>query len=355
MKVLMISGDPWVLESGSDTAKRMEELMLALGELYIVPAYGSAINFIKAFFECAKILKNKKIEIITAQGAEHAAIAWILSGVYKTPWQMQIHTDIMSPYFWQESFKNKIRVMLVKFLLPRADCVRAVSNRIKRSLIKLNKNLDKPDKITVLPVFVDIEKIKNAPIKTDLHKKYPGRFIILMASRITKEKNIGLALEVMREIVTHPLTPSLTVREGDGRRVNPLLLIIGDGPELEALKFEAYEFSLNDNVVFEPRADDLISYYKTCDLFLLTSNYEGYGRTLVEAAASGAKIISSDVGIAPEILEKECVFKIGGQEDLKQKLLLALGLRLPPPKPLSSQTKEEYLKLYKNSLDICQV
>ena len=38
MKVLMISGDPGVLEPGSDTAKRMEELRLALGELYIVPA-----------------------------------------------------------------------------------------------------------------------------------------------------------------------------------------------------------------------------------------------------------------------------------------------------------------------------
>ena len=253
---------------------------------------------------------------------------------------MQIHTDIMNRNFWEESFKNKLRVLMVKFLVPRADCVRVVSNRIKRSLTSLNKNLNKPDKITVLPVFVDTESIKNAPVKTDLHKKYPGRFIILMASRITKEKNIGLALE----------TISL-IREN--KRI--MLLVAGDGPELEPLKFKAYELGLNDSVIFEPHTDNLISYYKTCDLFLLTSNYEGYGRTLVEAAAAGAKIISSDVGIAPEILEKECIFNVGDKEGLKQKLLLALNWRLPLPKPLSSQGKEEYLKLYKNSFEICQI
>ena len=339
MKVLMISGDPEALEPGSDTAKRMEELRLALGELYIVSAYGGIPSFIKAFLECVKIFKNKKIEIITAQSAEHAVIAWALSKLFRMPWQMQIHTDIMNRAFWEESWKNKIRVMLAKFLVSRANRIRVVSNRIKRSLVKFNKNLNQPDKITVLPVFVDVESIKNAPIKTYLHKKYPGRFIILMASRITKEKNIGLAIETISLIRTN-------------KRI--ILLVAGNGPELEALKFKTYKLGLNDGVIFEPHTDDLISYYKTCDLFLLTSNYEGYGRTLIEAAASGAKIISSDVGIAPEILEKECVFKVGNKEDLKQKLLLALNLSLPQPKQFPPQTKEEYLKLYKNSLTLCK-
>jgi len=341
VKVLMISGDPGVSEPGSDTGKRMEELRLALGELYIVPAYGSALNFIKAFFECAKILRNKKIEIITAQSAEHATIAWIFSKLFKVPWQMQIHTDIFSPYFVEHSMFdiNRLRVWLAKFLVSRANRIRVVSNRIKRSLVKFNKNLNQPDKITILPVFVDVEGIKNAPIKTDLHKKYPWRFIILMASRITKEKNIGLALETISLIRTN-------------KRI--ILLVVGNGSELEALKFKVYKLGLNDGVIFEPHTDDLISYYKTCDLFLLTSNYEGYGRTLIEAAASGAKIISSDVGIAPEILEQECVFKVGDKEDLKRKLLSALKLSFPPPKQFSPQTKEEYLKLYKNSLTLCK-
>ena len=62
-----------------------------------------------------------------------------------------------------------------------------------------------------------------------------------------------------------------------------MLLIVGDGSELTKLK--AISHKLKANVIFSPWADDLPSYYKTADLFLLTSNYEGYGRTVVEATA----------------------------------------------------------------------
>ena len=43
----------------------------------------------------------------------------------------------------------------------------------------------------VLPIFVDVKKIQSAKVKIDLHQKYPEYdFIILVASRLTKEKNV---------------------------------------------------------------------------------------------------------------------------------------------------------------------
>jgi len=86
---------------------------------------------------------------------------------------------------------------------------------------------------------------------------------------------------------------------------------------------------------------------------------------LVEAAAVGAKIISSDVGIAPKILEPENIFKVGDKKDLADKLLVALAGpprlasgeagQVKPPRPISIQTKDEYLRLYKKSFEICQI
>ena len=330
MKVLMISGDPGVLDLKSDVGKRMAEYRAVLGGLDILLACGNIFNFISGFFRGLKLMRNR-YDIITAQDMEHSLLAWVFSKLFKIPWQMQIHSDIFSPYFQTESFKNKLRVRLAKFLVPRADCIRVVSERIKNSLTAYGVK-----HITVLPIFVDTEKIKNVLIKTDLHKKYPGRFVILMASRVTKEKNIGLAVEAMKELVTLPL-----------------LLIVGDGPELESLKFKVKSEKLEGNIKFEPYTEDLASYYKTCDLFLLASYYEGYGRTLIEAVAAGAKVISSDVGIAPEILEPENIFKVGNKNDLKEKIVAALNKKLPTPKPLVSQTKGEYLRLYKRSFEIC--
>ena len=52
----------------------------------------------------------------------------------------------------------------------------------------------------------------------------------------------------------------------------------------------------------EPWTDDPFSYYKTADLFLLTSNYEGYGMAVVEAMAAGCPVIMTDVGLAGEVL-----------------------------------------------------
>ncbi|MDO8523146.1 MAG: glycosyltransferase, partial [bacterium] len=188
MKVLMISGDPGVLDPKSSVAKRMEEYRQAFGELDILLCRGNIFNFIYGFFRGLKIIWHKKPDAITAQSPEHAVFAWIFSKIYRIPWQMQIHTDILNPYFAKQSLFNWIRVRLAKFLLPRANGIRVVSERIKKSLVNYKNLLS--DRIAVLPVFVDIEKIKKTPVKIDLHKKYPDKFIILMASRITKEKNI---------------------------------------------------------------------------------------------------------------------------------------------------------------------
>jgi len=47
---------------------------------------------------------------------------------------------------------------------------------------------------------------------------------------------------------------------------------------------------------------ELISYYQTAGIFVYTSIYENFGQTLLEAAAAGLPIISTPVGIAPEIV-----------------------------------------------------
>jgi len=343
MKVLMISGDPGVLDLGSETGKRMEEYRKALGELDILVCRGNIFSFALGFLRGMKMMRRTHYDIITAQDIEHSFLAWMLAKIFGIKWQMQIHTDIFSPYFVKNRAFNKTRVWLAKFLLPRADCVRAVSERIKKSIDtwRLSRQVAAQPPIIVLPIFVDTEKIKNSPIETDLHEKYgKDKFIILMASRITKEKNIGLAINVLRNRLIRTNKPVF-------------LLIVGNGPELPALRRKAYGLGLENNVVFEPYTNDLASYYKTCDLFLLTSNYEGYGRTLIEAASAGAKIISSDVGIAQEILEPENIFKAGDADDLKSKLENAISGEIKQARLPKLPTKAEYLKLFAESFEKC--
>jgi len=301
-------------------------------------------------FDAIKIGKKiEKPDLVTSQDPFETGFAcWRLSKYFKTKLQLQIHTDFLNKYFQNESFLNKIRVKIAKFLIPKADCIRVVSERIKKSLITSGHTL-KPTR--VLPVFVDVEKIKNEPIKVNLKEKYPQfNFIILMASRLTKEKNISMAVEVMKDVV------KLYSRVG--------LVIVGVGPERENLKSQISNLKINKNVILESWMTDLTSYYKTADLFLLTSNYEGYGRTIIEATASGCPVVMTDVGLAGDILESGYggkIIPVGGKKELED-LIKSFCVN---PNSLDSlifysskitdglSSKAEYLARYKKHWEDC--
>lgn len=362
----MISTDRRILEENSEARQRMVEYGNLAEELHIIvfskqkfeirnSKSETKIKILnsdvflyptnsrnKLFYICdgikigKKILREQKTVgkecLITAQDAfETGFVGWRLAKRYGAHLQLQVHTDFLSSYFGAESVLNKVRVLIGKFLIKRADSIRVVSGRIKSSILKIGV----PDKkIFVLPIFVDTRKIKDAPVKTDLHKKYSQfDFIILMASRFSKEKNIELAISAFKEIL--PKFPKTG------------LIIVGSGSEKQNYLLLIADCGLQNNVIMENWTDDIASYYKTVDLFLLTSNYEGYGRTLIEAAAAERKIISTDVGVAPEILEKENIFEVGSENDLVKKLIAAIGGEVRLTKSIMEKTKEEYLVDYK--------
>lgn len=371
----MISTDRKVFEENSPVRQRMVEYGGLVEELHIVVfskrkseirnlksekiqisknvfAYPSD-SFSRWFYILDAIRISKKIItnhytltpvpwLITAQDPfETAFVGWRIARAFGTKLQIQVHTDFLSPYFAQKSILNKIRVLVAKFLLPRADCIRVVSERISNSLkAKRYKLKTVPN---ILPIFIDAEKIKNMKPSFDLREKYP-QFdrVILMASRLSKEKNIELAIDAMSEVLS---TKRLTL--------NPLLLIVGSGPEEERLKLKAKSCKLAANVVFEGWQSDTVSYYKTADLFLNTSNYEGYGLSLVEAAVSGCPIVTTDVGVAPELKKggaKISICPVGDKACVIENIFTALSnpksVNLPWTRPatLIESNKNEYLK-----------
>lgn len=372
MRVLMISTDSKILEEGSAVRARMVEYGTICEELHIITVkhearntkYETKIKISENVFAYPAVASNKifalwkaicigispfpisynlktKSLVVTAQDPfETGLAAWYISRRIGAKLELQIHTDFLSPYFGRESFINKIRVFIAKLILPRADGIRVVSRRISDSLKTENSKLKTVP--VVLPIFVDIEKIKNSVVNSDLHKKYPQfDFIVLMASRLTKEKNIGLAIEAMKEVASkYPKTG---------------LIIVGSGSEEKNLKLKTENLKLSDSIVFEPWSDNPISYMKTADCFLLTSNYEGFGLSLVEASASGCPIITTDVGIVGGVLrdkEEVLVCSVGDISSVSKNLLLFI-INAELRKDLASRaqkavecfniTKSEYL------------
>ena len=91
---------------------------------------------------------------------------------------------------------------------------------------------------------------------------------------------------------------------------------------------------------------DVVSYYKTADVFFQTSLYEGYGLSAVEANVAGCPVVSTDVGVASEL---GAVCPVGDKECLVGKLEGAIKKRESNKIISLSGDKSRYLQLYKES------
>ncbi|MBU4223639.1 glycosyltransferase, partial [Patescibacteria group bacterium] len=308
----------------------------------------------KIIIENWKLSARRRIgnSLVTAQDPFECGLSgYAIAKRFGLPLQLQIHTDFLNQYFKNESYLNRVRLKISQFILPKADCIRVVSERVKNSLE--SSGLALKAKIKLLPVFVDVKKIQKAPVKTDLRQKYPQfSHIILMASRLSKEKNIGLAIEAMKGVIQ--------------KYPKAGLVIVGSGQEKENYSLLVTRYALRNNVIIEPWTDNLSSYYKTANVFLLTSNYEGYCRAVLEAASVDCPVVMTDVGIAGEVLKNEyncLIVPVGDKEKLKIAILRIIGDDALRAKLIFSsenianllQPKEKYLEEYKKSWSDCAV
>jgi len=204
-------------------------------------------------------------------------VGWRLSRRYQLPLEIQLHGDFYSTNYYKKSgLKHLFYYHIGKFVLRRADVVRAVGERVRQSIIALGIS---PEKISVRPVAVDAAAIARYAPRINLHHKYPGYSKIFLAlGRLDPVKNISWLIEVFKNI-----------------SADKLLLIAGDGSERE--KLEKLACSL-PNVRLEGWTDDPCSYIKTADAILFPSLSEGYGLVPIEAAAAGTPVIMNDAGVA---------------------------------------------------------
>ena len=87
-------------------------------------------------------------------------------------------------------------------------------------------------------------------------------------------------------------------------RPDARLMFVGDGDAREALLSLARDLGVADRVIFAGFHPDPIPFYNTADLFVLSSNYEGFGNVIVEALSCGTPVVSTDCPSGPaEILE----------------------------------------------------
>lgn len=81
------------------------------------------------------------------------------------------------------------------------------------------------------------------------------------------------------------------------------LMIVGEGPGESELRRLAVELGIANRVVLAGYHSDPTPFYRTADLFVLSSDYEGFGNVIVEALTCGTPVVSTESSGPAEILE----------------------------------------------------
>ena len=226
--------------------------------------------------------KLPRPDVVSAQDPfEAGLVGWLVARMKRVPLYVQVHTDFLSPEYARLSLMNRARVLIAGFVLRRADRVRVVSERIRRSI---EKKYRLKTSVSVLPIFVDLAHFRNIQPDWELSEKFK-RFDkkVLVVSRLEPEKNIALAVRAFAQAA-----PS-----------SACLIILGRGSGQTALEDLAHDVGLSGRIFFEGERDPA-PYYQLADLVLFPSKYDGYGLVIVEALAAGKPVLSTDVGVATE-------------------------------------------------------
>lgn len=138
--------------------------------------------------------------------------------------------------------------------------------------------------------------------------------------------------------------------------VDARLMLLGEGllrGELEAL---ARKLGVANKIIMPGFVPDPMPFYRTADLFVLSSDYEGFGNVIVEALACGLPGVSTDCPSGPtEILENGRwgrLTPVGDAKALADAMAESLGaehdreaLRRRASDFLPSRAAEQYLQL----------
>lgn len=197
---------------------------------------------------------------------------------------------------------------LVKKLYPKADRVIAVSDGIRRDLVK---DFHTPEtKIDVIYNPVDIEEIKMLSGEKVEHPWFNDPIpLIMTVGRLTRQKGYPYLLRAFS-----------IVRESRNCR----LIFIGEGEDRKKLEAMSEELGIKADTDFLGFQKNPFKYMAKASIFVLSSLFEGFGNVIVEAMALGLPVISTDCLSGPsEIIEDK---KNGILVPVKDEKALALAI-----------------------------
>ena len=174
--------------------------------------------------------------------------------------------------------KKGWRYFTIKRCMQWCDVIIAQTNFMSTELMNLFGITEK--KIRVIPNPIDIEFI-NDMVLNKKNPMNPNYINIVASGRITRQKGFDNLINAFSLVVT--------------KNKKYRLHILGEDKDnlTSSLNRQAIIYGIQDYITFHGHVDNPFIFYKNCDLFVLSSRWEGLPNVILECKFFGKPIVAT--------------------------------------------------------------
>jgi glycosyltransferase involved in cell wall biosynthesis len=264
-----------VVSNGGHNIKKIEELGIKHYEIKDIEKKNPFI-MITTLFKLFRIVRNEKINIIHTH---HRMAAFYASIILKFSHNLRfIHTA-------HNTFSNMRK--LTHCCLKHAEII-AVGKAVSDNLI----NFFGLDSFKIKIIYNSVPKDSTAPITINSFQKWrdEGNILVGNIGRLSKQKGIIYYLEAINQILLK--YPKMKIH----------FFIVGDGEQSDLLEKYVDTHNLDRFVSFLGYRSDVSNILKQLDFIVLSSLWEGFPLTPIEAFSVGKTIIATNIDGSSEIV-----------------------------------------------------
>lgn len=234
-------------------------------------------------YKLKKYIQQNQIEIIQSH-LYRANYINVLSNIFGAKHESQIVNHGIASRYKIKGLLGRINLLLIKYLYKKANTIVSISKEMQNDLNNLfvfkNKQL-------VINNPYDIETINLLKIQeiTDFIFNPDKKYLITMGRLITLKRydDVINSLKKLPE--------------------NIELILLGDGEEKKNLEILSENLGIQHRTHFMGNIQNPFKFLSKADIFILSSETEGFPNSLIEALACDLAVISSDCISGPrEIL-----------------------------------------------------
>lgn len=252
------------------------------------------IDDLRALIHLIRIFSRENYDLIhthTSKAGLLGRIGGMVAGksaLVHTPHGLIYREPEHIPGVPNSKFLRGTLLYLERFAGLGQDVLTALSEREAQTCEELG--LSKPDQTHT--VYNGIETIETSDEEGRSYRQKfgidPDDILVVSVGRISPEKGYPFLLDAF-----------VSLRENDDRLK---LLIAGSGSDTQRLSQHTPD-RYSEDIILPGYVEDVGPVYKAGDLYVLPSQYEGFGLSMVEAMNAGLPVVATKVGGIPEIIE----------------------------------------------------